>query len=1291
MREENKTKNSKEYNQSLQSLDKYIIEQSNLNIYEDVINMINTQLCQLLKPLAAFYGEYRAEYRDLQIKCGKSESGVLDNAFKMSAKDNFPAVTPVEEAIYEKLISDNIVFLSNQIDVTGGAVPDSPSASIGRALDTDSYILLPYMIDSQLYGISVIALKHAPDHSFENILKTYACFTSLSLKRVLAEEASRQSEQELRAITESMSDLIVTTDAQGKITLVKGNHLELLGYDNEELLGRSVLEMVHAEDSERIVELFRKHISAGEDGRAEYRAVRKDGTLVWVDTAGSVLQDNGEIRGALFVTRDISERKKAEEALKDSEKRNSAILGTLPDLMFISSRDGCYLDCHASDRSLLAAEPELFLGSSAREVLPPAVAEMFLRSFERVYETGELQIIDYPLEVPDGSKHFEARIAAMDEQRLIVIIRDVTDQKEKEKLIKENEQRLDTFISKTPVVIYSYKLIDGMPLMTYVNDNIKHVLGFRPADIINDLDFLGKCVHPEDIDKLLDDISRLKTEARITHEGYRLKDSQGNYRWVHDEQQVLGNEAGIVEVIGAWWDITDRKISEEKIKKLAQIADIAPNSILVHDYEGNIFYANEHTSVMYYYTEAEIMKLNLKDILDPENAELIMARMEEIVERGEARFESGGLRKDGSYFPKEVYVKQTEWYGKPALLSVSTDITDRKKSEEALKLSEEKYRQIAENISDLVWTTDTELNMTYVSPSVKKIIGDSVSDYLAKPVEERHPPDSLRNILSIFKEELEKDKSYQYDKQRTRVIEAEHYKADGSTIWMSMHVSFLRDEEGVVTGVQGVSRDISESKQMEKEIMEARDKYESLVNHMPGIAYRCKYDKYWTMLYISDDIDPITGYPAREFINNSVRTYESVIHREDTDYVNKTIDMAIEKKQPWSIDYRVHRQDGIVRWVNEKARGIYDEGGQVLFIDGLILDITEQKELDEKIKYMSFHDQLTDLYNRHYFESCQEDLKSVPVLSVIMTDVNGLKLINDTYGSQIGDEVLKKYAALLKQSFKQGDLIFRWGGDEFIVILKHTREARSWELCNRLIKHCGETFIKDIPLSVSVGISLKIQGEDINQAIKEAEDAMYKNKLKESRSSKYLIMKTLQQTLSEKSYETKEHIDRMTLIGRQFGEKLGLSPSELSRLETLVMLHDIGKINIHEHILLKETALDNEEWEEIKTHPEVGCRITRAAEEFAYVAEDILAHHERWDGKGYPQGLEGERIPYLARILNLIDSYDVMSNGRPYKKKMSLEAIIEEIQKCSGGQFDPELAERFIAFLKKGFAGQSQN
>lgn len=899
MHNEDVSKGNSVFNAALLSLNNFMLEQIGIIDYEQLIKIIVVQLDKLCNPAATVYSEYEKHNKLLRIKEIKANEGILEMVVKIGGKKVFSTTTPVNREIYEKMASERVEFVSSLYETFGGALPKALSNSIDKALNVEGYLGLSFMVDNQVYGTAVIALREEPDAFIIELLRAYVHFTSNSLKRVITEQALRKGERELKNITENMTELIAMTDTEGRFTYLSGNHYNLYGYEKEELLGRYAWDIIYAEDMAKMAGMFNKHIAEKSNGRAEYRVVRKDGSLIWADTVGSILKDDGETSGALFVTRDVTDRKRAEEALRESENRSRAILNTLPDLMFIYSRDGYYLDYHASDHCLLYVEPEKFIGKSIFEVLPGEVAGRFFKAFKDACKTNELQIIDYALDVPGGLKHFEARITSLDEQRLIAIIRDVTEQKENEKQLRDSEHRLNTYIAKTPAVIYSFILVDGVPRITYVNENVKHLLGFEPEDFINNFAFFLECFHPDDVQNSFDAMQRLLAEGRLTLEEYRFKDKQGNYHWLHDEMQLITHEDGTLEVIGAWWDITERKKAEEHIR------------------------------------------------------------------------------------------------------------------------------------------------------------------------------------------------------------------------------------------------------------------------------------------------------------------------------------------------------------------------------------------------YISYHDQLTGLYNRHYFEYCKNGLKDVSVVSVIMTDINNLKLVNDIYGHEAGDELLRKYAEHIKKSFKDRDLFFRWGGDEFIIILKNTKEAKSWELCNRLISYCEETFVKDIPLSISVGISSKLGGVDIDRAIKEAEDMMYKNKLSESKRSKIIIMKTLLKTLSGKSFETKEHIDRMTLLGRQYGEKLSLPPSELDRLETLIMLHDIGKINIDGHIMMKETALTDEDWKKIKKHPEVGYRITRTAEEFAYIGEELLAHHERWDGKGYPQGLRGDRIPYLSRILNLIDSYDIMNSGRPYKKKMPDEEIIKEIESCSGKQFDPDLAEKFISLLRE--------
>ncbi|NLA27914.1 MAG: diguanylate cyclase, partial [Firmicutes bacterium] len=353
----------------------------------------------------------------------------------------------------------------------------------------------------------------------------------------------------------------------------------------------------------------------------------------------------------------------------------------------------------------------------------------------------------------------------------------------------------------------------------------------------------------------------------------------------------------------------------------------------------------------------------------------------------------------------------------------------------------------------------------------------------------------------------------------------------------------------------------------------------------------------------------------------------------------------------------------------------------VSYLADVAWTIASRKQSEAKIRYLTFHDKLTGLYNRAFMEEEINRLNSkrqMPV-SVIVADVNGLKLVNDTYGHGVGDKMLKAVAGILKRSCRQEDIIARWGGDEFVILLPQTPLAKAREIGKRIMEKCIAVYIEDVPIALAVGVAVKKdQNSDLTDALKRAEDSMYKQKLLDSKSTKSAVLNALLKTLRAKSFETEEHACRMQMIALEFGEKLGLPDSELNRLSLLITLHDIGKINIPEGILTKAEPLTEEEWEIMKKHPETGFRITRSTEEFAHVAEDIFSHHEHWDGSGYPRGLKGEKIPFLARITAIIDAYEVMTNGRPYKKKLSKEEAVAEIIKHSGTHFDPELAKLFV-------------
>ena len=349
-------------------------------------------------------------------------------------------------------------------------------------------------------------------------------------------------------------------------------------------------------------------------------------------------------------------------------------------------------------------------------------------------------------------------------------------------------------------------------------------------------------------------------------------------------------------------------------------------------------------------------------------------------------------------------------------------------------------------------------------------------------------------------------------------------------------------------------------------------------------------------------------------------------------------------------------------------------------------DITETKKNLERIRYLSFYDNLTDLNNRAYFE---EAIRKFSLLEnynigIMMIDLNGLKIINDIFGSDCGDKMLQSVAGIIKESARSKDIVCRYGGDEFIIIIPESEQAILSEMVKKINIKCHKTKSEKIPISLSIGYAFgAIRQGKIRHVIKEAEDNMYKRKLLENKSNVSLIVTALENVLLEKSYETKNHARRILDLSIKLGIKASLRRSDLDELSLLAKLHDIGKIAIPDTILKKKSKLNKTEWEIIKKHTEIGCRISQSIEQFAPISNEILSHHEWWDGSGYPSGIKGENIPIISRIISITDAYDVMVNGRPYKKKMSMEESISELKRCAGTQFDPTLVNRFIEIIRE--------
>ena len=378
------------------------------------------------------------------------------------------------------------------------------------------------------------------------------------------------------------------------------------------------------------------------------------------------------------------------------------------------------------------------------------------------------------------------------------------------------------------------------------------------------------------------------------------------------------------------------------------------------------------------------------------------------------------------------------------------------------------------------------------------------------------------------------------------------------------------------------------------------------------------------------------------------------------------------------------RKDGTFFDVRYSSYPQYRDGKMVGSVI-TFMDNTERKKNEEHIKYLTYHDPLTNINNRLFFE------EQIPVLdtednlpiSVIFGDLNGLKLTNDIFGHAAGDRLLTEAAAAFKKASGNEGLAARIGGDEFALIMPNTDADRAKDVIEEIRKSFSNENSNDIIGSVSLGASTKTSAEEsMHEMIEIAENLMYKDKtINRNKNNKNMIRKIIN-NLHNRSPREKRHSENVSVLCEKIAEEMGLSKALIKRLGENGYFHDIGKIVLEDDILNKHRDLTEEEYRKMQQHSVVGYRILNLFDDTIDLAEGVLSHHEHWDGTGYPKGIKGEEIPLSSRIIAVAEAYDVMTNDNYDRRKTNDEAV-EEIIRLSGVRFDKDAVEAFIKISKK--------
>ncbi|MBI9105321.1 MAG: diguanylate cyclase [Spirochaetales bacterium] len=610
----------------------------------------------------------------------------------------------------------------------------------------------------------------------------------------------------------------------------------------------------------------------------------------------------------------------------------------------------------------------------------------------------------------------------------------------------------------------------------------------------------------------------------------------------------------------------------------------------------------------------------------------------------------------------------------PQLLRVDNKKEKKKKKKEILNSiilqsmneSEREKEQILNSLDERVCYLDLDYNIKWLNSSGLKSISpdSSIEDILGRHCYnilhdldrpcENCPVTTTLHTGWPWKEEVE--------------------QKDGSTYLVSAQPVF--DDNGTMTGIIEVQLDISFRKDIEHSLERSRRRGRALLDAIPDLLLIFNNSGNLIDYHPAANFDLLTygenpegkhltsaipGKLAVEILNHSksLTALGAVRNFEFTE-----TDSAVSK----SYDCRL-----VKTGADEKVC--------------IIRDVSSEKIRQKEILFKSFHDSLTGLYNRAYFEEelnrIDQSRKALPT-SILIIDVNGLKFTNDAFGHEYGDKLLKTIATILSANSRKGEVIARIGGDEFSIILPDSPLGKAEKLADRIIKACSDSGYDEffVRPSVSIGCADKNDNSvSLRDIIKIADEKMYRTKLSNREKHLNSLISDILKTMNKRSNESNDHIRRCIKLAEIFAKRLNLSSTSSENISKLATLHDVGKIRIPKEILLKTESLTDAETELIKQHSIIGYRITKAIPDYSLIADLILYHHERWDGCGYPSGLNKKEIPLESRIFMLIDSFDAMTHDSPYKKAILFDEAVTELRNNSGKQFDPELIETFISIL----------
>jgi PAS domain S-box-containing protein len=644
-------------------------------------------------------------------------------------------------------------------------------------------------------------------------------------ERKQADEALSQSEQRLRSIIVNLPIVLFAIDSNGVFTLSEGKGLSALGLRPGEAVGISALEMYSGHPS--VIEPLRRALS-GEP----LEAIVEVGPTRFNVFYTPLKDDQGQMSEVLGVAVDVTERARAEEALQESEEKYRSLVESAQDPIFVSDADGRYLYVNSAAAAQFGTIPEKIVGKSVDELFPPHVAERLRACVKQVIQTGQGLITEEMSEINGKPLWFSTNLQPIRDPRgqvkaVQAVARDISSLKQAEQALRESEERLRQAVRVSNIGIFDH---DHRTDTIYWSPRQREIHGWGPDEPIT-LPMFFDLLHPEDRESITAAVRRAHDPAGdgVWDVEHRIIRRDGTVRWLTARSQTFFEGEGAarrpVRTVGGVRDITDRVRVDERQKGLVEILENSLNEIYIFDAETLHFVeANRGARENSGYVLEELRSLTPLDLTPSYTLE----SFEELIlplrtgERHQIQFTTEHRRKYGSRYPVEAHLQLSSLEGRPVFVSMILDITQRKRTEEALRASEANFRRIVETAQEGIWQIDTEGRTTFANQRMAELLGC--------------PPDQLigRKLFDFVDEEGRAITLDDMKRRRQGIAEQHDFKflrADGSALWAMLTTNPVHDESGNLLGALAMVADITERRRAEEEIRRLNAELEERVRH----------------------------------------------------------------------------------------------------------------------------------------------------------------------------------------------------------------------------------------------------------------------------------------------------------------------------------------------------------------------------------------------------------------------------------------------------------------------------